>query len=384
MRKAVLFPAVIAAAMAVAIFWYGDAKAADPADITTVETTVDLGTEINWTIPEDPDCNASLWQGYYDNKVTESIKVMISSSPMLDHGLSIGPVFDSQGNETKGMYVGGTIPYVTGTITAPGAGYSDRHPFYIYVDVISKVELSALDAINTDAIDDGIVVVCSNWRWWQINVTIPVDDDGWGKIVDQDTGLFKPNEKKAHSGNINNHQALPGMPTAPDVPDAPTLTVLSAISIQAVGVAPDDGGSSITSYDWQYREVDTSGWFDRVNQTSLTRTFSNLAGSTKYEFQFRATNNIGASDGWSPTATAETLASPASTDPLSKCSYYHDHDGGLGSYGSTNCIYDDAIDEYGYVIIGKKTSIETDYHWHENDNDNGGVPHSGGVSHNSP
>ena len=79
----------------------------------------------------------------------------------------------------------------------------------------------------------------------------------------------------------------------PDTPAVPTLTVLSAISIQAVGVAPDDGGQPILSYDWQYRVVGTSVWIDRLNQASLTQTFSGLTASTTYEFQFRASNTLG-------------------------------------------------------------------------------------------
>ena len=103
-------------------------------------------------------------------------------------------------------------------------------------------------------------------------------------------------------------------PDTPDPPAVPTLTVLSNTSIQAVGIAPNDGGRPILSYDWQYRVVGASAWIDRLNQAALTQTFSGLTASTNYEFQFRATNPIGDSAYSSPTATAMTLALPHDID----------------------------------------------------------------------
>ena len=104
---------------------------------------------------------------------------------------------------------------------------------------------------------------------------------------------------------------LASFPEEPDQPVAPTLTVLTKNSIRAVGVAPDDGGRSIISYDWQYRVVGASTWIARSDQTNLTQTFSGLTHNTNYAFQFRATNVIGDSAYSSPTATARTLANQA-------------------------------------------------------------------------
>ena len=180
----------------------------------------------------------------------------------------------------------------------------------------------------------------------------------------------KENENKAHSGNINAHEKY-------DVPDqaaVPTLAMRTHNSIQVVGVAPGDGGRLILSYDWQYREAGTTTWINRSDQTALTQTFSGLTASTTYEFQFRASNTLGDSAYSFPTATTMTLSPPADAS-ASGCNYYHDHEGGLGSYGSTNCIPDDDMQGDGYVPIGKKTIKETYYHWHEDDNDNGGVMH---------
>ena len=66
--------------------------------------------------------------------------------------------------------------------------------------------------------------------------------------------------------------------TAPSRPAQPTLVVDSDTQITATGVAPDDGGSPITSYDWRHRVRGSggSGWVDRSNVTSLIQAFSGL------------------------------------------------------------------------------------------------------------
>ena len=98
--------------------------------------------------------------------------------------------------------------------------------------------------------------------------------------------------------------------SAPSRPVAPTLTVDSDSQITAVGVAPNNGGDTITSYDWRYRETSPLGpWIDRLNQTSLTQTFSGLDAAQGYRFQFRATNSVGDSS-YSPSANATTDAAP--------------------------------------------------------------------------
>ena len=145
MRKAVLFLAVvIVAAMAVAIFWYGDAKAAEPKH----NKDVAVGDEINWTISPDPDCNASLFTDSELGAVDEKMKITINYADK-NNGLVV--LNDNQ---------------VYGDVKKE-VGYSDRHPFYIYVDVVSEVSR------------DG-AFLCWNFRWWQINVIIPVytEEDG--------------------------------------------------------------------------------------------------------------------------------------------------------------------------------------------------------------
>ena len=103
----------------------------------------------------------------------------------------------------------------------------------------------------------------------------------------------------------------PAPATAPSRPAAPSLVVDSDVRITATGVAPDDGGSPITSYDWRHRVTGSggSGWVDRSNVISLIQAFSGLDASTQYDFRFRATNNVGDSP-YSFAVQATTEATP--------------------------------------------------------------------------
>ena len=93
--------------------------------------------------------------------------------------------------------------------------------------------------------------------------------------------------------------------TVPANPVAPVAVVLGTTSIRVTGVAPNNGGSPITSYDWRYRRAGVASFTNRNNQASLVQTFTGLQPSTLYEFQFRATNNVGDSN-YSPIETAVT------------------------------------------------------------------------------
>ena len=94
-----------------------------------------------------------------------------------------------------------------------------------------------------------------------------------------------------------------------------------------------------------------------------------------------------------PPPTPTPAPTPYATLPdgaSAGCSYYHDHgSNGPGSWGSTDCLdkefateLNDMYKELGYEELGKKTSKNTYYHNHYDTSDNGGVEHSGGVSHN--
>ena len=101
--------------------------------------------------------------------------------------------------------------------------------------------------------------------------------------------------------------------SAPSRPDAATLTVDSDTQITAVGVAPNNGGDTITSYDWRHRITSPLGaWVNRSNVTNLTQVFTGLEAARTYRFQFRATNSVGDSP-YSPSANATTDATPTTT-----------------------------------------------------------------------
>ena len=101
--------------------------------------------------------------------------------------------------------------------------------------------------------------------------------------------------------------------SAPSRPAAPTLTVNSDTEITAVGVAPNDGGDTISSYDWRHRITSPLGaWVNRSNVSNLTQVFTGLEAARTYRFQFRATNSVGDS-AYSPSANATTDATPTTT-----------------------------------------------------------------------
>ena len=90
----------------------------------------------------------------------------------------------------------------------------------------------------------------------------------------------------------------------------------SDTQITATGVAPDDGGSPITSYDWRHRVRGSggSGWVDRSNVTNLIQAFSGLDASTEYDFRFRATNDVGNSPYSFPIRATTDAPPPVTAD----------------------------------------------------------------------
>ena len=95
------------------------------------------------------------------------------------------------------------------------------------------------------------------------------------------------------------------------------MTVDSDTQITAVGVAPNDGGDPITSYDWRHRITSPLGaWISRSNVTNLTQVFTGLEAARTYRFQFRATNSVGDSQ-YSRNANATTESPPTTDGPWS-------------------------------------------------------------------
>ena len=96
----------------------------------------------------------------------------------------------------------------------------------------------------------------------------------------------------------------------PDRPAAPALTGTEN-SITAVGVEPT---GDPTSYDWRIKRTSSSIWANRLDQTSLTQTWTSLQPDTEYEVQFLATNAEGDS-AYSPSGiiTTDMQTTPPTT-----------------------------------------------------------------------
>ena len=69
-----------------------------------------------------------------------------------------------------------------------------------------------------------------------------------------------------------------------------------------MGVEPN---GDPTSYDWRIKRTSSSIWANRLDQTSLTQTWTSLQADTEYEVQFRATNAEGDS-AYSPSGILTT------------------------------------------------------------------------------
>ena len=151
---------------------------------------------------------------------------------------------------------------------------------------------------------DLMVLEASGSELWRINPTTPNDETGdYGLVGDFPSGL----------GSAQGSFAV-ALISTPDAPTAPTLTVNSQTQITAVGIAPDDGGATISSYDWRHKKTADAGWTDRLDETNLTQVFSGLDVGTEYEVQFRATNSEGDS-AYSPSAIATTNAATVPARP---------------------------------------------------------------------
>ena len=175
--------------------------------------------------------------------------------------------------------------------------YVDSWADFISLDLSDRVRVE-MPTISSDGFVEGI------------RLNIPLS--GVNPVCTVDVSLVE--------GGVS--MVIPPTPaTVPSRPAAPSLVVDSDTQITATGVAPDDGGSPITSYDWRHRVTGSggAGWVDRSNVTSLVQAFSGLDASTQYDFRFRATNNVGDSlYGLITRATTEatptTLTAPAFAD----------------------------------------------------------------------
>ena len=93
---------------------------------------------------------------------------------------------------------------------------------------------------------------------------------------------------------------------APGRPDAPDVAAASVSGLTVSWSAPANAGPGIDDYDVQYREGTGGGWSDGNHTgTAVTATLTDLAESTSYQVQVRATNDEGVGS-WSPSGTGTT------------------------------------------------------------------------------
>ena len=99
----------------------------------------------------------------------------------------------------------------------------------------------------------------------------------------------------------------------PATPSAPTVSSASVTSLNVTWAAPDNAGPAITDYDYRHRTTSPVGnWTEVTDTTStaLSATIGNLAETTSYDVQVRATNAEGTGD-WSASGTGSTDANAA-------------------------------------------------------------------------
>ena len=98
----------------------------------------------------------------------------------------------------------------------------------------------------------------------------------------------------------------PNPATAPDPPNAVLTPNRAGTAIHLDWDIPASNGATITDYDIQYREINTTTWTGLTHTgTKTENTITGLTLSAVYQIQTRATNNIGTSD-WSPITIQHT------------------------------------------------------------------------------
>ena len=102
--------------------------------------------------------------------------------------------------------------------------------------------------------------------------------------------------------------SVPVAPTAPATPEAPTC-VPSSGQLVVSWVAPDNGGSAITTYRLQRAASASGPWGNNVDTAATSATVTGLTNGTTYHFQVRATNTVGSSS-YSPVASCAPATVP--------------------------------------------------------------------------
>ena len=166
---------------------------------------------------------------------------------------------------------------------------------------VSAVDNDSIRAIGIAPFDGDSDITGYDWRYKKTADVAWINRNNQNSLVqifdNLDPGVDYDFQFRATNaiGSSQYSPTTPGSTTAglPGMPEAPTVVAIDSVSIRASGVAPSDGGSDITGYDWRYRESGSSVWLDRLNQSNLVQTFVGLDPETEYDVQFRAKNAVG-------------------------------------------------------------------------------------------
>ncbi|MDK3072781.1 fibronectin type III domain-containing protein [Sedimentitalea sp. JM2-8] len=231
-----------------------------------------------------------------------------------------------------------TIPTgsdASGTITVTGtnSGGADSTAFSVVIDAAATAPvLSGLDASGAPDALELDVDIASNLYWSLDPVGTNPDGDTIvaGGITDSGgpdaisaganviafdfsaiaAGTYDLSFVASNGGVLSNvlrqEITLSAAATVPATMSAPTVTQTGSTSISVdLAAAPDDGGSSITSYDLRW-QPDGGPWTE-VTGISDPEAISGLTASTLYNVQTRAVNAVG-QGAWSASGSDTTAA----------------------------------------------------------------------------
>ncbi|MGI9255798.1 MAG: fibronectin type III domain-containing protein, partial [Salinispira sp.] len=136
-------------------------------------------------------------------------------------------------------------------------------------------------------------------------------------IIGLKNGAIYDVRVRAVNAQGNGNWSTSATATPATVPSAPNTLTLAGGNAQltATWTAPDDGGSAITGYGLQYREVGGEAWTPITSSIIGTNyTIMGLTNGTEYEVQVRAVNSVAEDAGngagvgeWSISATETPL-----------------------------------------------------------------------------
>jgi hypothetical protein len=188
------------------------------------------------------------------------------------------------------------INSILATIEAPDDGGSPITDYIWYLGIAPLYsDWTPFDSLNTE-----------------LTMTLPLDAGQTGRVRVAAVNVIGTSEFSDFSEEITGLLApqLPGIPSAP-------VVIAGIESVTATTTAPDDGGSPITDYLWQYSIGDFTEWFDYgdVVSNSTEIIFAGMTGGTTGKIRVAAVNVNGTSEFSEPSEEVTVLSAPVLTIP---------------------------------------------------------------------